>query len=274
MSRLARHLIAPTICWLAWIAIAAGQTKPASAPQNSDSTALSSRQMFEEAHSYASTKLAELEKQKAKIDERVRTKLQQEQRDLAARDVELLRRRGVPVGEDLYYFGRLQSLAGDSAAALDSLRLFIIQSAYSDLAQLARPVAISCALRQKLIAEAELIAADFEARGSAKLEERFGIENQLAWAYRQAADFEGMEKHAKAMYKMSKHAVVDKACKGPQCEQMLVTSVALTAEAYFKQNRPDDAQAVFAPREVRIVATIGVAVYAGHRAIQTVQSIG
>jgi thiol-disulfide isomerase/thioredoxin len=47
------------------------------------------------------------------------------------------------------------------------------------------------------------------------------------------------------MYKMVKQAMVDKSCKGAPCDQMLVSSVALTAEAYFKQNRPDDAQAVF-----------------------------
>jgi thiol-disulfide isomerase/thioredoxin len=201
--------------------------------------------MFEEAQSYASNKQAELEKQKVKVDNRARIRLQQEQRDFAAKCVQSLRRREAPVGEDLYYFGRLQSLAGDYGGALDSLRLFLTQIADGDLAQLARPVAISCALRKNFVAEAEQMAADFEARGPVKLEQHFLIENDLAGSYRNAADFENMARHTKAMYRMAKQALVDKKCGSAPCDQMLVTSVALTAEAYFKQNRPQDAQAVF-----------------------------
>ena len=244
MSRLARHLTAPFVFSLALTAIAVGQTTRAPAPEDSD-IPLSPRLMFEEAQTYASNKQAELEKQKAKVDDRARMRLLQEQRDFAAKCVQSLRRREAIVGEDLYYFGRLQSLAGDYGGALDALRLFLTQTSDGELAQLARPVAISCALRKNFVAEAEQMAADFEARGPVKLEQHFFIENDLAGSYRNAADFENMARHTKAMYKLAKQAMVDKKCGSAPCDQMLVTSVALTAEAYFKQNRPQDAQAVF-----------------------------
>ena len=84
MSRLARHLTAPFVFSLALTAIAVGQTTRAPAPEDSD-IPLSPRLMFEEAQTYASNKQAELEKQKAKVDDRARMRLLQEQRDFAAR---------------------------------------------------------------------------------------------------------------------------------------------------------------------------------------------
>jgi thiol-disulfide isomerase/thioredoxin len=245
MNRSVRYLILLSVCGLACTVVIRAQVPPVAAPGDATTASMSARQMFEEADSYANNKQAELEKQKTKVDERVKTKLRQEQRDLAAKFVASLRGRDVQVGEDLYYFGRLEYLAGDFGSSLDSLRLFITQNTYSDLAQLARPVAISAALRKNLVAEAEQVFADYQARGTTRLDQLFDIENQLAWTYRNAADFEGMTRHTKSMYKMVKQAMVDKSCKGAPCDQMLVSSVALTAEAYFKQNRPDDAQAVF-----------------------------
>jgi thiol-disulfide isomerase/thioredoxin len=234
-----------SVVWLACFDVVRAQVPTAAIPGDATTASMSARQMFEEAESYANNKQAELEKQKTKVDERIKTKLRQEQRDLAAKFVASLRGRDVQVGEELYYLGRLQYFAGDFGPALDSLRLFITQNTYSDLAQLARPVAISAALRKNLVAEAEMVFADYQGRGTARLEQVFDIENQLAWTYRNAADFDSLTRHTKAMYKMVKQAMADKTCKGPQCDQMLVSSVALTAEAYFKQNRPDDAQAVF-----------------------------
>lgn len=205
----------------------------------------SPKQLFEEAQAYAKNKQAELEKQKIKIDQNVSRKIGQEQRELAGRFVASLQPRELPPDDSLYYVGRLQYLAGDEGAALDSLRLFLTLYPDGENAQLARPVAISSALRKKFISEAEQIASDYEARGPRNLNERFEIENQFAAAYRSATDFENMARHAKLMYKMAKQTLTEKNCKASNCEEMLVSSVALVAEAYLKQNQPDNALAVF-----------------------------
>src|SRR6476659_889749 len=111
----------------------------------------SPKQLFEEAQAYATNKQAELEKQKIKIDQNVSRKIWQEQRELAGRFVASLQARELPPDESLYYLGRLYYLAGDEGAALDSLRLFLTLYPDGETAQLARPVAISSALRKNFI---------------------------------------------------------------------------------------------------------------------------
>jgi len=249
MNRLTRHLIILLVVGVGLpIIVVSGQTareRVGADDGNSAVAAIPARQMFDDAQAYVTDKQAELEKQKGKIDEGVRAKLRKEQRELAGKFVESMRAQGVQVGENLYYLGRLEYLAGDEGAALDSLRLFLALSSDSQTAQLARPVAISCALRKKFIAEAEQIAADYETREPRNFDQQFEIENQFAAAYRSATDFENMAQHAKAMYKMAKQAMSAKSCQTPRCEEMLVLSVSLVAEAFLKQNRPDDALAVF-----------------------------
>jgi thiol-disulfide isomerase/thioredoxin len=260
MTRSARRLIVLlTAGSVSVVTVVCGQTPRGE--ESGDVATMSARQMFEDAQSYVSAKKAELEKQKTQVDDRVKEKLRKEQRELAAKYVKSLRARGQQFGEDLYYLGRLQSLAVDDLGALESLRLFIIENSISPLAQAGRPVAIACALRKKLVAEAEQLAGDYEARGPGNLEERFDLENQFAAVYRTAADFEAMIKHAKAMYRMVKQAMADKTCQGPSCDQMLVTAVALVAEGYFKQNRADDAQAVFERLEKFALGRPSVSLY-------------
>lgn len=207
-------------------------------------TWLVSRQLFEEADAYMTAKTTELEKQKQKPDDKTLSRLRQEQREQAAKNVSTLQKQGPQTGESLYYLGRLQSLAGDHGGALDSLRLFLAMDPNSALAQLARPVAIVSALRKNLVNEAEQILADHERIGPANSTQRFELEGQFVAAYRGAADFESMARHAKAMYKIARQAINDKSCKMPQCEEKLTNSVGLVAEAYLKQNRIDEALAV------------------------------
>ncbi len=220
------------------------RARAGSSDENPILTTTTARQMFEQAQAYTINKQAELEKQGTKIDANLSVKIRQEQRELAGKLVESLQARGTQVGESLYYLGRLQQLAGNEGAALDSLRLFLALNPDGELAQQARPAAISCALRKKFIDEAEQIAADYEARAQ-NFDQRFEIENQFAYAYRSATDFDNMARHAKVMYKMAKQALTEKGCKTPRCEEMLVGAVALVSEAYLKQNRLDDSVAVF-----------------------------
>jgi hypothetical protein len=67
------------------------------------------------------------------------------------------------------------------------LRLFLTLYPDGENAQLARPVAISSALRKNLYAKLNN-RQRFEARGPHNLDERFEIENQFAAAYRSATD--------------------------------------------------------------------------------------
>ena len=248
MSYLARLFLVTNVCCIALAVVYAQPTRkptvPGSEPNETASAQVTPKLLFDDVQGYIKRKQEELERQKLKPDDKVFAKIRQEQQELAAKYVLMLQARGQQVGENLYYVGRLQSLAGNYDAALESLRLFLVTTADGELAQLARPVAVSCALRKKFISEAEQIASDYESNEPHSFDQRYEIQNQLAAAFRSAADFDNMAKHAKVMYKMAKQALLDKTCKMPACEESLTNAVGLVAEAYSKQNRPDDALAV------------------------------
>ncbi len=197
--------------------------------------------LFQEADGYVNKKREEFKKQNVTIDDKLASKTSQEQKQLAAKYVDDLQARGPLAGDDLYYFGRLQHLAGNEDSALESLRLFLAMTPDADKAQLARPVAVRCAISKQFISEAEQIAVDYAHNQPQRLSDRFEIENLLTGAFRNNADFEGMAKHARAMLKIVKRGMSDKTCGGPLCDQMLLQAAGLVAEAYMKQNRQDDA---------------------------------
>lgn len=202
------------------------------------------KDLFEEADGYINKKREQSEQQRVPFDEKLVGAARNEQRQLAAKYVAQLESRGPLAGRDLYYFGRLECLAGKEDVALDSLRLFLAMAPDRETAQLARPIAVFCALKKRFIDEAEQIAVDYERTDPNDASQRFEIESQLTNAFRSAADFERMATHAKAMYKLVKQRIADKACKMPQCEEMLVTATGLVAEAYWKQGRSEDAAGV------------------------------
>jgi thiol-disulfide isomerase/thioredoxin len=244
-------------CLLAVLAVLAGislisksasaqSDRPQLASTKEEATVSESRSgqlLFEEADGYLARKREEIKQQKLAFDDKLANKTTQEQQELAARSMQALAARGPLIGDDLYYLGRLQHLAGKYDSALESLRLFLATSPDGDNAQLARPVAIFCALKNKFVSEAEDIATDYAHHEPQTLNQRLGIETLLAGALRDAGDFDGMAKHARVMLKSVKQAMADKKCGGPQCDQMLFEAANLLADAYVKQNRSEAAVA-------------------------------
>ena len=78
-----------------------GQTPRAEAT-DAELSAMSPREMFDDAQFFTTTKPAELEKQQSQVDQRVKERLRKAQRELAAKYVKSLRARGPQVGDDLY----------------------------------------------------------------------------------------------------------------------------------------------------------------------------
>lgn len=238
-SPVALSIIIALLCPLTDAAQRAQDQAPTELPSET-----SPRILFEQADAYVKARTSELERQKQKPDAKVLSRFYQEQRELAAKYVNRIQKLELQTGDGLYYLGRLQALAGDASSALDSLRLFITLDPKSQLAQTARQAAISSALRRKLVGEAEQILSDYAQVEPETSPERFQLESQFVDVYRGAADFESMATHAKAMYKIAKLRLNEKRCPTMECEEMLTISVALVSEAYFKQNKPDDALAV------------------------------
>ena len=248
MSVLARPFLPLSVCIALFAPIVWAQTERVQLASRDErpgsANSRAPKVFFEEVDGYVNKKREQSVQQKVPFDEKLIGAARQEQRQLAAKYVAELEARGPLAGNDLYYFGRLQYLAGKEDAALDSLRLFLALTREGETAQLARPVAIQCAIKKKFIDEAEQIAAEYERNEPKDASQRFEIESQLTGAFRSAADFERMATHAKAMYRLAKQRIAERACKMPQCEEILVNATGLVAEAYLKQNRPDDAAGV------------------------------
>jgi thiol-disulfide isomerase/thioredoxin len=204
----------------------------------------STKLLFEEAEGYLQQKRAEAKSQNINFDDKLAAKAALEQKGLAIKYVQALSDRGQLVGEDLYYLGRLQHLSRDYKAALDSLRLFLATAPDGENVQLARPIAISCAVKLKFTSEAEQFATDYGNNEPQDLAQRMSIETLLAEAFRDGGDFDGMGRHAGAMLDLVKRDIANKKCQGQSCDVVLLKATNLVADAFIKQNQPEAAAAV------------------------------
>ena len=220
------------------------QFAPAADSAPGKSAPLPAGLLFSEVDGYVNKKREEFNKQRVEFDEKLSGKIRQEQEQLAAKYVDTLQARGPLAGDDLYYLGRLQQLAGNNDAALESLRLYLTMTPDGERAQLARPVVVSCAVKTKRLDEGEQVALDYAEKQPQTFSERVRIERLLAVAFRSAADFERMARHSRAMLKLVKQGMTDKSCSGELCDQMLVEAASLVADAYTKQDRRDAAIAM------------------------------
>ena len=119
MSALARPFLLLSVCIALFVAIVRAQTARAqlASPDERSGSATSRepRVYFEEVDGYVNRKRDESNQQKVPFDEKLMGAVRQEQRQLAAKYVTELEIRGALVGNDLYYFGRLQYFAGKEA---------------------------------------------------------------------------------------------------------------------------------------------------------------
>ena len=204
----------------------------------------STKLLFEETEGYSNKKREEARQQRINFDDKLSRKTIEEQRQLAAKYVQALTDRGQLIGDDLYYFGRLQHLAGDYNSALESLRLFLATNPDGENAQLARPIAVFCAIKKKFISEAEQIALDYAHNEPQKLTQRLDIESWLTQAFSDAGDFDSMARHARSMVRLVKKDMANKKCGGPQCDEMLLKATSLLADAFTRQHQQEAAVAV------------------------------
>ena len=85
---------------------------------------LSIKQMFDEANGYLKLKFAEFEQKKIGYSERLRLQTEREQKQLAAKYATAAATRTDLSGEDLYYVGLLNWLAGNLDSTAEFLKKF------------------------------------------------------------------------------------------------------------------------------------------------------
>jgi thiol-disulfide isomerase/thioredoxin len=187
--------------------------------------------LFEEVNHYVDKKYEEFNQKKLPYDAKLEATTREEQKSLAAKYARMLQGRASLAGDDLYYLGMLQHLAGNSEAALVAMRLFLGRNPDGEKAQFARAVVVVHALKKSLVSEAEAAAADYARNQPQNLSERFGMESLIADAFYKAADFEHTAKHAEAMLNLARQALSDKSYSASKRDQMLLKAATLLAEA-------------------------------------------
>jgi thiol-disulfide isomerase/thioredoxin len=193
--------------------------------------------LYEEAKNYLDKKFAEFNKQKLAYDPKLEATTKQEQKDLAARNAAVLEGRGNFAETDLYYLGLLHHLAGDSEAALKTMRRFIADNPAGEKPQIARDVVVLHAIKRKLLPEAESALDAYIRTEPQDLDELYGMETLLSDAFHSAKDYERMMKHAQGMLKAATLAMESKKLTGYKRDERLFKAASFIADALEKLNK-------------------------------------
>ncbi|MDT7541711.1 MAG: hypothetical protein QOE33_1615 [Acidobacteriota bacterium] len=204
----------------------------------------SAAQLYEEAASYTRRKYEELERAGFHYDAKLAAEVEAEQRALAARNVVALLAHSSLANEDKFFLGQLQSLAGDSVRAVETMRAFLVtkHDATHDEQQTARFIIALEIARKGPPDTAESALADYLANDSPPSHERrYRLEMQLAQSYRQSGERERAIGHARAAFESAKQlnstATLDAATR----DEIFYRSGQFLAEALNEVNRTGEA---------------------------------
>jgi thiol-disulfide isomerase/thioredoxin len=226
-----------------------------SALKEGSSSAIDSRPaeaLFEEADSYLTRKYVEFNKQKLPYDPKLEAKTRLEQRDLAAKDAVTLQARKSLKGEDRYYLGMLEHLAGNADAALESMRLFLKDDSDGEKSQTARNIVVLYAIKKDLVPEAEAAVAEYVRHKPQNIEDHYRMELLITNALYRSQEYGRMADHAKEMFADARTFSVDHKSDVFKRDDMLFKSASLLSEAYARSDRKQ--AAIAALEELRGLA--------------------
>ena len=199
------------------------------------------QELFEDANGYLGRRYQEFNKQKLPYDPKIEAQTKKEQKELAVRNAATLQARGSLKGDDLYYLGLLHHLAGDADAALATMRLLLKDDADGQKAQAARNVVVLYAIKKDLIPEATAAVEAYARHQPQSADDRYRMELLITDAYLRAKDYASMATHAKQMLAASKKFIETNKSDVVRRDEMLLKSTVLTADAYLKTDKKDEA---------------------------------
>jgi thiol-disulfide isomerase/thioredoxin len=236
----------------------------ANGPKNSDpgqtgevtnvaavSDARSASQLFAEADNYARKKFAALEKQKVPYDAQLRLKIEQEQRELAAKYAGLLTARSLS-GTDVYYLALLYNLARKPDGAFEAMQRFLNQNppVTGEPAQNARAIIVIHEAKRGALAAAEVRLREYAENQPQLPDDRYSLENWMTAGYFNAKDYKDALPHAQQLWTAAKMVAKDKSPFAR--DAMLNDAMILLSEIDLKLNQKEDA--IAAAQELRGVA--------------------
>jgi thiol-disulfide isomerase/thioredoxin len=202
---------------------------------------LPAKVLFEEARSYADKTFAEFNNQKVPFDQKLETKIKQEQKDLAAKYAAVLQARKSLAHADVYYLGMLHHLAGNGEGALEAMSNYLPRETGGENAQLARAVVVLYATRKGLSAEAEQAVEAYAQNEPQDLNEWFGMETLIAQAFQKTKNYPSALKHALEMQKVANLVASRKPANSFRRDDMLFKAVSFIADAEMQLNKKDEA---------------------------------
>lgn len=202
--------------------------------------------LFEEADSYLARKYAEFNKQKLPYDPKLEQNTKSEQRDIAAKHAATLRARKSLKGDDVYYLGMIEHVAGNGDGALESMTIFLKNDPDGQKSQTARNIVVLYAVKKNLIQDAEAAVTAYTRHQPQDIEDRYRMELVITDALSRSKQYEAMVVHAKEMFAAASAFSVAHKSEVFKRDDMLFKSAALLSDAYSKANQQATAIATLA----------------------------
>lgn len=195
-------------------------------PVEAETGNLTSEQMYTEANLYARNQYAEYEKKKLPYNKTLHEKTIRDQKQLAAKYAVLLAARENLSGDDLYFLGMLNWLAGNQANADEVMRKYLaLENPNPEKAQTARSVLVVVAAERKNFEEAEKYLTEYLKTEPVKLRERAKMETELAKNYRAGARLEKAAKHAEEAFRAAKALFQDSSSRARGLSELLEAGI-------------------------------------------------
>ena len=220
-------------------------TSVAICAQAPDTDKRPAQELYEDANGYLGRRYQEFNKQKLPYNQQLEAKTKGEQKELALRNAATLSSRAPLAGDDIYYLGMLQHLAGDADAALSTMRLFLKNDADGQNAQTARNVVVLYAVKKDLLPEANATIEAYARHEPQSADDRYRMELLITDAYLRAKDYASMTTHAQQMLAAAKQFAETRKTEVFRRDEILLKSGLYLADAYSKTNQKEKALALW-----------------------------
>ena len=180
------------------------------------------KELFNEANAYVRTKVDEFEAKKVPFSDRLLTRTQLEQRQLAAKHASAAGMRKDLTGEDHYYLGMLHWIAENLDGTLENLGKYIASGdSAKDRIQTARSISVVALAKQNKLEPAESILSDYRQAAMPRLTEVARMGAELAKAYQRKKEFGRMAPHAQTAYDSSKALLKEASSRARGLDEIL-----------------------------------------------------
>lgn len=214
-------------------------SKAASAPDDK-----SAAQLYNEAAGYTRRKYEELEREGFRYEPKLAAEVEAQQRALAARNAAQLAARASLTTQDKFYLGQLQSLAGDSARSVETMRAFLRDEprATREQQQMARFVVALETARKGAFDDAEAALAEYLASDAPpSYEKRYSLELNLARSLRERRQRERAVEHARAAFEAAKAFYASASLDAATRDEIFYRAGQFLAETLHELNRTGEA---------------------------------